>query len=62
LPNSVASIYYPNGSNVNVAKIEGSPAYKQLMRTAHAKDDNIFIGHAQVIDTQALLGLQSFRG
>jgi hypothetical protein len=32
------------------------------MLTAHAKDDNIFIGHAQIIDTQALGGLQSFRG
>lgn len=29
---SVASIYFSNGTSVNIAKIEGGPSYKQMMR------------------------------
>lgn len=36
LLDSVASIYFSNGSNIIVVKMEGSPAYKHLMRTAEA--------------------------
>jgi hypothetical protein len=31
---SVASVYFQNGSSFDIAKVEGSPSYKQLMRVA----------------------------
>lgn len=43
LPKSVASIHFTNGSNVDVAKIEGSPTSKQLMCTTDVKNDHIYI-------------------
>ncbi|KAL8758817.1 MAG: hypothetical protein Q9184_003812 [Pyrenodesmia sp. 2 TL-2023] len=35
----VASVYYSNASSFNLAKIEGGPAYQQIMRTAARSDE-----------------------
>jgi hypothetical protein len=37
--NNITSVYFQNGSSFDIAKIEGSPAYKQLMRIAVPSDD-----------------------
>jgi hypothetical protein len=37
--NRVTSVYFQNGSSFDVAKIEGSPSYKHLMRAAIPCDD-----------------------
>ncbi len=66
---STASIYFSNGTAVDIAKIEGGPAYKQMMRTTEVGRDNIFTQQASSIDTMASSGLgtlqrfslQSFR-
>lgn len=55
LSNSVASIYLPEGVNVNVAKIEGSPAYKQVMRKRGANKDSV------INNIQTSLSVQSLR-
>jgi hypothetical protein len=36
--NSVTSVYFQNGSSFDIAKIEGSPSYKHLMRAAIPSD------------------------
>ena len=35
---STASVYFSNGSTINVAKIEGGPAYKQVMRASDSME------------------------
>jgi hypothetical protein len=34
---STASIWYANGTTVDIVKLEGGPVYKQIMRTANAR-------------------------
>lgn len=69
---SIASIHFPNESAVDVAKIEGGPAYKQMMRatgvldecaTAHCTslDDNAAWKPGTGAAAQAALGLQFLR-
>ncbi|KAJ5577639.1 uncharacterized protein N7459_006603 [Penicillium hispanicum] len=53
----VASIQFPNGSHVEVAKIEGNPSYKHRMRTADVQEDDAYIAP----DTQTTVGWPSFR-
>ncbi|KAL8804291.1 MAG: hypothetical protein Q9182_002656 [Xanthomendoza sp. 2 TL-2023] len=65
----IASIYSSDGSSVNVAKIEGVPAYRQMMRATALLNDRATTGytlHDYALDqgtwaTQATLGLQSLR-
>ncbi|KAL8723922.1 MAG: hypothetical protein Q9166_008220, partial [cf. Caloplaca sp. 2 TL-2023] len=62
----VASIYFSNGSSVDLAKIEGGPAYKRMMRTAGSSTEAT-VRHPTLIDaflhprTQLSLALESLR-
>jgi hypothetical protein len=44
---SVASVYFSNGSAVDIAKIQGGPAYRQMMRATEV----LFDGHATAYRT-----------
>ena len=66
---SVASVYFSNGSAVDIAKIQGGPAYKQLMRAPEVLASHVTAYHlsfdyaleANIGAVQASLGLQSLR-
>lgn len=51
---SVASVYYRNGSSVNIAKIEGTPNYKTTMKEAahiHANDAASLTDSNAIVDS-----------
>jgi len=64
---SVASVYFSNGTAVNIAKIPGGPAYKQMMRAPEVLDSRATAYHTWFGDilevgtgaAQAFLGLRS---
>lgn len=64
----VASVHFNDGPGVDIATVEGGPAYKQTMRIAAASGDNI-LAYQQMLETseqssmtaQIPMGLQSFR-
>lgn len=69
---SIASIHFSNGSAVDVAKIEGGPAYKQMMRATGVLDTERATAHCTSLNddawrqpgtgaAQAALRLQSLR-
>jgi len=53
---SVASVYFPNGSIVNIAKIEGTPNYKTTMKAAAHIHTNIA---APLTDSNAIVDSDS---
>ncbi len=55
---SIASIYFSNGSFADIAKIEGGPAYKQMIRATDILKDMSKLGTGAI---QAPLRLQSLR-
>ena len=65
---SVASVHFGDGSSVDIAKIEGGPAYKQTMRIATISGSSA-LTHQQLLGTseqssmtsQIPIGVQSFR-
>jgi 3-deoxy-D-arabino-heptulosonate 7-phosphate (DAHP) synthase len=64
---SVASVYFSNGTAVNIAKIPGGPAYKQIIRATEVLDSHAtayytWFGDILEVGTraaQAFFGLQS---
>ena len=67
---SVASVYFSNGTAADIAKIQGGPAYKQMMRATEVLDSHAMAYYTLFNDTseagigvvQASLSLRSLRG
>jgi len=61
----VASVYFSNGSAVDIAKIQGGPAYKQMMRATEVLDSHPTASRPLFDNTleagKASLSLQSLR-
>jgi len=56
----VASVYFSNGSAIDIAKIQGGPAYKQMMRATEVLDSHATAYRTFGIgEVQASLSLQS---